>query len=58
MWNPTTDSFIKVQYNANDLEGKAENKDAIRRHLGLSSIVRKPLVITFYETISYVSGAF
>lgn len=44
VWNPTTDSFIKVQYNANDLEGKAENKDAIRRHLGLSSIVRKPLV--------------
>ncbi|KAA0052562.1 hypothetical protein IC582_017765 [Cucumis melo] len=44
VWNPSTDSFIKVQYNANDLQGKAENKDALRRHLGLSSNVRKPLV--------------
>ncbi|XP_011658280.1 probable starch synthase 4, chloroplastic/amyloplastic isoform X3 [Cucumis sativus] len=44
VWNPATDSFIKVQYNANDLQGKAENKDALRRHLGLSSNVRKPLV--------------
>lgn len=75
VWNPTTDSFIKVQYNANDLQGKAENKDAIRRHLGLSSNVRKPLVswprhsriyiykrkpmlITFFETLYHVIGAF
>ncbi|KAI8525792.1 hypothetical protein RHMOL_Rhmol13G0257600 [Rhododendron molle] len=44
-WNPATDTFLKVQYNASDLQGKAENKEAIRRHLGLSSAdVRQPLV--------------
>lgn len=44
-WNPATDTFLKVQYNANDLQGKAENKEAIRKHLGLSSAdARKPLV--------------
>ncbi|OMP07257.1 Glycosyl transferase, family 1 [Corchorus olitorius] len=36
-WNPATDSFLKVQYSANDLQGKAENKASMRRHLGLSS---------------------
>ncbi|XP_022142174.1 probable starch synthase 4, chloroplastic/amyloplastic isoform X2 [Momordica charantia] len=44
VWNPTTNSFLKVQYSANDLKGKAENKDALRKHLGLASNVRKPLV--------------
>lgn len=44
-WNPVTDVFLKVQYNANDLQGKAENKEALRRHLGLSSTdIRQPLV--------------
>ncbi|XP_058196106.1 probable starch synthase 4, chloroplastic/amyloplastic isoform X3 [Rhododendron vialii] len=44
-WNPATDTFLKVQYNASDLQGKAENKEAIRRHLGLSSAdVTRPLV--------------
>ncbi|XP_024950510.1 probable starch synthase 4, chloroplastic/amyloplastic isoform X3 [Citrus sinensis] len=44
-WNPATDTFLKVQYNANDLQGKAENKKSIRKHLGLSSAdARKPLV--------------
>lgn len=44
-WNPATDTFLKVQYTANDLQGKAENKEAMRRHLRLSSAdVRKPLL--------------
>ncbi|KAK6917220.1 Starch synthase, catalytic domain [Dillenia turbinata] len=44
-WNPSTDTLIKVQYTANDLQGKAENKEALRRHLGLSSTEnRQPLV--------------
>nr|XP_011460160.1 PREDICTED: probable starch synthase 4, chloroplastic/amyloplastic isoform X2 [Fragaria vesca subsp. vesca] len=43
-WNPATDAYLKVQYSANDLEGKAENKEAIRKSLGLSSAdVRRPL---------------
>jgi len=45
-WNPATDAFLPVQYNATDLQGKAENKQALRRNLGLSSTdVRRPLVI-------------
>ncbi|PON39961.1 Glycogen synthase [Parasponia andersonii] len=44
-WNPATDDFLKVQYSANDLQGKAENKAALRRMLRLSSAdVGKPLV--------------
>ncbi|KAG8385328.1 hypothetical protein BUALT_Bualt03G0031400 [Buddleja alternifolia] len=44
-WNPATDPFLKVQYNSNDIEGKAENKEALRRHLGMSSAsIRQPLV--------------
>ncbi|KAG5154828.1 hypothetical protein JHK82_012797 [Glycine max] len=44
-WNPATDAFLPVQYNATDLQGKAENKQALRRNLGLSSTdVRRPLV--------------
>lgn len=44
-WNPATDTYLKIQYTANDLQGKTENKEAIRRRLGLSSTdVRKPLV--------------
>ncbi|KAJ1389724.1 Starch synthase, catalytic domain [Sesbania bispinosa] len=44
-WNPATDAFLDVQYNANDLQGKTENKEALRRKLGLSSAdVRRPLV--------------
>ncbi|KAH6825594.1 starch synthase 4 [Perilla frutescens var. hirtella] len=44
-WNPATDPFLKVQYHANDIDGKAENKEALRRHLQLSSSnTRQPLV--------------
>ncbi|CAA3001781.1 probable starch synthase 4, chloroplastic amyloplastic [Olea europaea subsp. europaea] len=44
-WNPATDNFLKVQYNAYDIEGKAENKEDLRRCLRLSSRdVRRPLV--------------
>lgn len=48
-WNPATDTYLKVQYSANDLHGKAENKEALRRHLRLSSAdVRRPLVMFTY----------
>lgn len=44
-WNPATDPFLKVQYHSNDIDAKAENKQALRRHLGLSSAnARQPLV--------------
>nr|WQA41339.1 SS6 [Ambrosia trifida] len=44
-WNPASDTFLKAQYSASDIEGKTENKEALRRHLGLSSAdVRRPLV--------------
>lgn len=46
-WNPASDTFLKAQYSASDIEGKTENKEALRRHLGLSSAdVSRPLVIT------------
>ncbi|KAG8637411.1 probable starch synthase 4, chloroplastic/amyloplastic isoform X1 [Manihot esculenta] len=45
VWNPATDTLLEVQYNANDLQGKAENKIATRQHLGLSTAdARQPLV--------------
>lgn len=51
-WNPATDSFLKFQYNANDLEGKAENKKALRRHLGLSfADSTRPLVTCFLDVL-------
>ncbi|XP_019189287.1 PREDICTED: probable starch synthase 4, chloroplastic/amyloplastic isoform X2 [Ipomoea nil] len=44
-WNPASDTFLKAQYSASDIEGKTENKEALRRRLGLSSAdVRRPLV--------------
>ncbi|KAM1592686.1 hypothetical protein EV2_037580 [Malus domestica] len=44
-WNPATDAYLKVQYSANDRQGKAENKEALRRILRLSSAdVKRPLV--------------
>nr|XP_017223019.1 PREDICTED: probable starch synthase 4, chloroplastic/amyloplastic [Daucus carota subsp. sativus] len=44
-WNPATDIYLKVQYSANDLQGKSDNKEALRRQLGLSSAdVWRPLV--------------
>ncbi|CAI9087927.1 OLC1v1022130C1 [Oldenlandia corymbosa var. corymbosa] len=44
-WNPASDTFLKVQYSAFDIDGKAQNKEALKRKLGLSSAdVRQPLV--------------
>ncbi|CAA7397654.1 unnamed protein product [Spirodela intermedia] len=44
-WNPATDSFLKYQYSADDLQAKEENKAAVRKHLGLSSAnASQPLV--------------
>lgn len=49
-WNPATDTFLKVQYNANDILGKAENKEALRKKLGLSSVdAQRPLVISNFN---------
>ncbi|KAH0467281.1 hypothetical protein IEQ34_004519 [Dendrobium chrysotoxum] len=36
-WNPSTDIILPVQYSADDLQGKAENKRALRTQLELSS---------------------
>ncbi|RWW69225.1 hypothetical protein BHE74_00023193 [Ensete ventricosum] len=44
-WNPSTDNYIRVQYSADDLQGKAGNKDALRKLLKLSSSkVTQPLI--------------
>ncbi|KAL1560418.1 putative starch synthase 4, chloroplastic/amyloplastic [Salvia divinorum] len=44
-WNPATDPFSKVQYHSDDIDGKAENKEVLRRYLNLSSANgRQPLV--------------
>ncbi|OVA00420.1 Glycosyl transferase [Macleaya cordata] len=44
-WDPSTDTFLKVQYSVDDLQGKAENKEALRKHLKLSSAdAMQPLV--------------
>ncbi|XP_026399811.1 probable starch synthase 4, chloroplastic/amyloplastic isoform X2 [Papaver somniferum] len=44
-WDPSSDTFLKVQYNADDLQGKVENKKALREELKLSSAdSRQPLV--------------
>lgn len=54
IWNPATDPFLQVQYNANDLQGKSENKEALRRNLGLSSAdVRRPLVMIYSNFIGH-----
>ncbi|KAL0924563.1 hypothetical protein M5K25_005401 [Dendrobium thyrsiflorum] len=36
-WNPSTDIILPVQYSADELQGKAENKRALRTQLELSS---------------------
>ncbi|MCL7050834.1 hypothetical protein MKW94_010957 [Papaver nudicaule] len=44
-WDPSTDTFLKVQYSVDDLQGKVENKKALREELKLSSAdSRQPLV--------------
>ncbi|CAN8231522.1 unnamed protein product [Cochlearia groenlandica] len=44
-WNPATDPFLKAQYNVKDVQGKEENKYALRKQLGLSSAEpKRPLV--------------
>uniref|UniRef100_A0A0D9WJ00 Starch synthase, chloroplastic/amyloplastic n=1 Tax=Leersia perrieri TaxID=77586 RepID=A0A0D9WJ00_9ORYZ len=44
-WNPSTDRHLKVQYNANDIQGKVANKAALRKQLKLSSTyASQPLV--------------
>ncbi|CAN0880321.1 Probable starch synthase 4, chloroplastic/amyloplastic [Linum grandiflorum] len=49
-WNPSSDGFLSTQYSANDLEGKAYNKTAIKRDLGLSTAnVRQPLAPLYWE---------
>lgn len=56
-WNPATDAFLEVQYSSNDLQGKAENKRAIRRQLGLSSAnAWKPMVIS--SELTYESNGY
>ncbi|GMH27467.1 hypothetical protein Nepgr_029310 [Nepenthes gracilis] len=45
LWNPATDTFLKVQYNSTDLQGKSENKEALKKLLELSSAdATQPLI--------------
>lgn len=58
-WNPASDNFLKVQYSASDREGKLENKEALRRLLGLSSSeIRRPLVRILKEFMFMISVSF
>jgi len=50
-WNPCTDPFLRFQYNADDLQGKAENKDALRKQLKLSSSDVSQPVVYFFDII-------
>ncbi|XXG61672.1 hypothetical protein AAC387_Pa05g0220 [Persea americana] len=43
-WDPSTDIFLRFHYTANALQGKAKNKDAIRKLLKLSDDPTRPLV--------------
>ncbi|KAF6134540.1 hypothetical protein GIB67_022280 [Kingdonia uniflora] len=36
-WDPSTDNVLEVQYSADDIQGKAENKEALRKQLKLSN---------------------
>lgn len=47
-WNPSTDNYISVQYSADDLQGKAENKDAIRKCLKLSRSEGSQPLVNFF----------
>ncbi|KAL2343682.1 hypothetical protein Fmac_004967 [Flemingia macrophylla] len=58
-WNPSTDAFLPVQYNAIDLQGKTENKQALRRNLGLSSAdVRRPLFSLLQQEFESIANSF
>lgn len=49
-WNPATDPYLNSHYDANDLQGKSENKKLLRIRLGLSSADDTiPLVILRYN---------
>ncbi|RRT72364.1 hypothetical protein B296_00031895, partial [Ensete ventricosum] len=62
-WNPSTDNYIRVQYSVDDLQGKAGNKDALRKLLKLSSSkVTQPLVafpycvyLKFHEQVGCIT---
>lgn len=53
-WNPATDNLLKVQYSVLDTAGKAENKEALRRYLNLSSAnVRQPMVTIIASCLNF-----
>lgn len=43
MWNPETDPYIRHNYNADDMEGKSRNREAVRHRLWVRHD-HKPLV--------------
>ncbi len=44
-WNPETDEFIEKTYSSKDPSGKAEDKAALQRELGLAEDPTRPLVV-------------
>lgn len=53
-WNPAADNLLKVQYSVLDTAGKAENKEALRRFLNLSSAnVRQPMVTIIASCLNF-----
>lgn len=50
-WDPSTDEFLKVQFNADDLRGKMENKKELRKLLKLSTADSMQPLVSSYHTI-------
>jgi len=49
-WNPSEDKFLPAKYSANNIEGKAVCKVALRHHLGFS----KPSFAIVRHSITFV----
>ncbi|XP_048426539.1 probable starch synthase 4, chloroplastic/amyloplastic isoform X2 [Pyrus x bretschneideri] len=53
-WDPSTDNFLPVQYNAKDMKGKTVCKAALQQHLGLSEHASTFLVGCVFSKVSDV----
>ncbi|KAM1405766.1 hypothetical protein ACFXTH_000532 [Malus domestica] len=53
-WDPSTDNFLPVQYNAKDMKGKTVCKAALQQHLGLSEHASTFLVGCIFSKVSDV----
>lgn len=55
LWNPATDRLLPHRYDANDLSGKARNKRALQRRLGLKESADVPLLCVV-SRLTYQKG--